>query len=279
MQRIVERKLEESKETKEEEGIGIDTNRLATISEDKLNKELICLICTNILNNPRECSECQTNFCKYCIETWNKTNKTCPNRCKKLTLRKTHKMVTNLLNELIVKCKHTKTGCKTAIKYELLKKHECSCAFKESFCQNKHKGCKYRGVLKTIPEHMKECMYEIRECESGCGARVERKDMKTHSCIKYLRERLKEKHQKEEDNEKRIQQMQMELVQLREELVKVKEKVGLQDNPLRAAHAPVPGIGFAHNYWSCRNCGLKHEKNAFQFMAKCANCKSMNFIK
>ena len=43
--------------------MGFDTDRFASDLKD----ELICLICQEVLEDPMECSECQTNFCLSCI--------------------------------------------------------------------------------------------------------------------------------------------------------------------------------------------------------------------
>ena len=37
--------------------------------------EIYCSICYDILNDPIECQECQTNFCRECVEVVKKKNK------------------------------------------------------------------------------------------------------------------------------------------------------------------------------------------------------------
>ena len=44
--------------------MGIDTDRFVST----VNDELICIICSEVLENPMECSTCQTNYCESCIK-------------------------------------------------------------------------------------------------------------------------------------------------------------------------------------------------------------------
>ena len=44
--------------------------------EDCINREqaedYICLICQDLLNEPKECKVCRKHFCKICTEKWQK---------------------------------------------------------------------------------------------------------------------------------------------------------------------------------------------------------------
>lgn len=44
--------------------MGYDVERFIEVP----NQEFICLICSDVIEDPMECSNCQTFFCKACIE-------------------------------------------------------------------------------------------------------------------------------------------------------------------------------------------------------------------
>ena len=50
---------------------------------DAFKDELMCKLCSNLLQNPQECTQCKENFCKECLVTWlGNENANCPTGCK-----------------------------------------------------------------------------------------------------------------------------------------------------------------------------------------------------
>jgi len=58
-----------------------------------------------VLNDPVQCSLCQSAFCKECIDRWRYANSNrCPHKCEgKLKLEKVHKILKNMIDDLVVK--------------------------------------------------------------------------------------------------------------------------------------------------------------------------------
>ena len=95
-----------------------------TADSAKFAAEFECPICTNIVEDMVCCSECETNFCRECIQAWAKKNKHCPN-CREI-LRfdgKVPRKLQNLLDQCRFQCcdqvftfeerhKHFSTFCK-----------------------------------------------------------------------------------------------------------------------------------------------------------------------
>ena len=45
------------------------------------NEENICLICTDLVQDPIECPGCRVSFCKSCAERWKERSNQCPLKC------------------------------------------------------------------------------------------------------------------------------------------------------------------------------------------------------
>ena len=109
-----------------------DYNEL--IEEDQKKDNIICIICTNIVEQPLFCSKENNHvFCKECIVHYLVKYKFCP-LCK--TLKKTvddfyeKKEYNEKLKELRFKCK----GCNQIIKYQDYLYHKNNC-IKDYECQ------------------------------------------------------------------------------------------------------------------------------------------------
>lgn len=86
------------------------SNDFLYMDEGGIDPELKCSICAQPFEEPVSGNRCNHTFCKQCITTWLKNNKTCPIcRCpvslKNFTFINTC-IVSNLLENLIVQCKH-----------------------------------------------------------------------------------------------------------------------------------------------------------------------------
>ena len=77
-----------------------------------------CFICKKILKNPMICLNCQTNFCKNCIEKWCEDFSKCPKNCEEPKYKVNNDKLA-LLSMLKFKCRN----CKNEIKYNEIKSH------------------------------------------------------------------------------------------------------------------------------------------------------------
>ena len=120
----------------------VETERV--INQSNLTEELKCRICHGVLLNPMECNKCENCFCMSCLQKWLKESGTCPFKCNgTLDFKlKPHKVIRNMLTQLVLKCRNYSNGCKEEIPYEKLEVHEeVECKFECYPCPEKEAGC------------------------------------------------------------------------------------------------------------------------------------------
>ena len=49
-----------------------------------------------------------------------------------------------------------------------------------SCCIYKANGCRWKGLVRDLAAHHKECTYAVTQCPYGCGERVDRHTMRSH---------------------------------------------------------------------------------------------------
>ena len=102
--------------------MGFDLERFP--NED-IGSELICSICTGVLEKPLETS-CQHLFCGECIQKWLSRRKSCP-RCRKnittTDLRQVLPDLKNILSKQKINCEYKSNGCKELVTTEALPTH------------------------------------------------------------------------------------------------------------------------------------------------------------
>ena len=49
-----------------------------------------------------------------------------------------------------------------------------------SCCIYKANGCRWKGLVRDLAAHHKECAYAVTQCPYGCGERVDRHTMRSH---------------------------------------------------------------------------------------------------
>mmetsp|Transcript_5416 Transcript_5416/g.5546 ORF Transcript_5416/g.5546 Transcript_5416/m.5546 type:complete len:469 (+) Transcript_5416:10-1416(+) len=157
----------------------------------KVNEDLLCPLCSQVVRKPRECIVCGNMFCECCIKSWaermNKinyfhsnpnTNKPgegnaqyiiteCPMKCKsnynikESIFKPVGKVVKNILYQLQIKCPNSTCGKVYFLdKYE---EHEFYCFLPK--CQNSICG---KGTDKQIVYKPDESDDERRFCTDNC---------------------------------------------------------------------------------------------------------------
>ena len=82
-------------------------------------KDLIqCLICKEIMIKPVRCKNCQSSFCRNCLENWVYQKNSCPIRCHDLDFQ-TDIVKSNLLSKLNFTCPE----CYKVVNYEQMEMH------------------------------------------------------------------------------------------------------------------------------------------------------------
>ena len=86
-----------------------DKDGLSLIQDD-----IICNICTYVLYDPLECSECRNCFCSDCIKNWFKDNHSCIYRCTNSKMIPISRILKNILSKIVIKC----NKCSLEVRYQ-----------------------------------------------------------------------------------------------------------------------------------------------------------------
>ena len=123
--------------------------------KSKLN-DLLCYQCENFPLNPISCSECNTIFCKECI---NENNK-CLNCNSIFKQGEILEDLKNLYSNIKINCKYKECGCDEILSSNELLNHENNCKSKIgkcTFCNNEFK-------YEELYSHIKNCKNNERKC-------------------------------------------------------------------------------------------------------------------
>ena len=152
--------------------------------EYKVDDDLLCPICTNVLKDPVQCPN-EHHFCRSCIEKYlRERSKTCPMchvHLTEETLSKPPRVLTNMISRLKIRCDHYERGCRELVQLEFLHQHVKSCGYSPTRCTNP-------GCTETINRHEKErhenqlCGFGMLVCDD-CKEGVLRKSRRFHPCF------------------------------------------------------------------------------------------------
>ncbi len=101
-------------------------------------------------------------------------------RISRCQLRRPPRIITDLLSQLRIKCEFETYDCETVCQLSQISEHE--------------KTCNYRSDTMAL-------------CRNGCGLQASRHDLKQHSCIKFLREKIELQDQKISTLQKEIKNL------------------------------------------------------------------------
>ncbi|EDW77527.1 uncharacterized protein Dwil_GK24545 [Drosophila willistoni] len=130
----------------------------------RTDEELICPICTDILESPVQSPLCEHAYCRECIGKWIKEKNNCPVDRSDLfhsQLVPASRLMRNMLGRLKIKCCYFENGCAEVLELEDFRSHLASC------------------------DHNPKM--DIR-CTKGCGMKVPKDEMPRHNCVVNLRE-------------------------------------------------------------------------------------------
>lgn len=148
--------------------MGYDLNRF----EGEVDEELLCPICSFILEDPVQAPDCEHAFCKDCISQWLKLQSICPvDRASiQITdLKPVPRILKNLLSKLKLNCDHASYGCTAYVRLENLNNHSQECEYNPK-----------RPVM----------------CDLGCDILIAKDELKSHNCIKELRKVINDQQNK-----------------------------------------------------------------------------------
>ena len=166
--------------------------------ETKVDENLRCVICTEVLKDPVQCRRNEHHFCKNCIIEHLKHSKTCPTCQDPLTidtLVKPQRFLANTLSSLKISCDHAERGCRQVVELGLLNTHVVNCDFSPVPCSNDQCDEIINRRDKEIHEN-KTCEYRQAKCDY-CAQMVLYKNFMQHTCaarreIREIKTELKE---------------------------------------------------------------------------------------
>ena len=149
--------------------------------ENKVDIKLQCSVCLKVFKDPVQCPN-QHYFCRSCIQTNLRHNaETCPvcqHPLTEETLTKPPRILTELLECLMIRCDYENRGCQELIKLEFLDRHVRSCGYSPTRCTN-------TGCTEVMNRHEKErhehelCQFRKIVCDE-CGEQVMWKSSRLH---------------------------------------------------------------------------------------------------
>ena len=114
----MKKETEEKSKEKEERKLSME------MTTGNYDEYFNCEICMSVVENPKECVQCNALMCEVCINKWKEKNDSCPMCRAKINLADNlNRFAQNKLNDLEFKC----DTCQKNFKYETRKQHWQSC--------------------------------------------------------------------------------------------------------------------------------------------------------
>ena len=120
--------------------------------------ELLCPICSEVVDTPKICTECEHLFCEECVHDWARG---CPNKCPNGRFTTVPKVVSRILEDLKVRC--TSGKCGFVGRLGDVGKHEEECGHllmrcDNAVCDRKRRGPGYCSKACKDVVALKECV-------------------------------------------------------------------------------------------------------------------------
>lgn len=167
--------------------------------EGEVDEELICPICSQVLEEPVQVVTCEHAFCQACITEWLSRQPTCPVDRQPITtvnLRSVPRILRNLLSRLNIACDNAIYGCNQVLK------------------------------LDALQGHLDECEHNPKRpigCENGCGFVIPKDEFKDHNCVKELRSLCHQYQQKLTELKTEVADQNITINELKRELNLIKD--------------------------------------------------------
>ncbi|CAK61783.1 unnamed protein product (macronuclear) [Paramecium tetraurelia] len=176
------------------------------VNPNTIDQNLLCLICQELVVDPKECSQCQNLFCSECITQWLEKRKSCPYNCsKEIELKNPHRIVKNQISQIEVKC--VNKGCDLQMQIQNIDSHLQQCEYQEKQCQ--FADCDFKDIQKQIKHHEQICEHRVQNCQK-CDATY--KVNQEHDCLVHLLQKLKLQEANFQAYQKTTDQVIMDLV-------------------------------------------------------------------
>lgn len=129
--------------------------------------------------------DCGHTFCRECIHLSLGTSPMCPiDRCPLFSdnLTPAVKIIANMVNELIVYCPNSESGCEVTMERQHVDSHlDNDCKYTATQCGVAE--CQTMVLKKDLNHHTNECPFRLVECER-CNAKIKFKSLDEHNAKK-----------------------------------------------------------------------------------------------
>jgi hypothetical protein len=129
---------------------------------DNVRDQFSCVFCLKLVDNPKNCINCEVIFCQKCLEDYLTYNDKCPRCEEKPFLTKKSIMLMRILNSSKIQC----GNCPQVFQYDQLDVHSLSCikANKIYIC----KKCNAQLPIQNENElvnHLDQCLESCQYCK------------------------------------------------------------------------------------------------------------------
>ena len=193
---------------------GYEDNRFET----KVDENLHCIICREVLKDPVQCPRNEHHFCRNCITEHLKHSPKCPTCNDPLTIEtlvRPQRFLANTLSCLKISCDNSERGCRKVVELGSLATHVASCGFSPKPCSNDQCEEIISRRDKEIHEN-KVCDFRRVKCDY-CGQMVLYKNFMQHTCRHTceMKAELKEVRSRQDEMFKMMQNMMSSLTAMR----------------------------------------------------------------
>jgi hypothetical protein len=152
------------------------------IDENSIHEDLLCPLCTSLLEDPLCGSQCGHTFCRKCITNTFRRISKCPICRQPLTLVDLHPVIIrpflNQLNQLLVKCKWCS---QSNIQRNNFEDHFNTCTKTIVSCPAVDLKCDWKGQRDQIQDHISTCpLVKVQPIISELNALVKQQSEQIH---------------------------------------------------------------------------------------------------
>ncbi|XP_049631710.1 E3 ubiquitin-protein ligase NRDP1-like [Suncus etruscus] len=196
--------------------MGYDVTRF----QGDVDEDLICPICSGVLEEPVQAPNCEHAFCNACITQWFSHQQTCPVDQSVVTpahLRPVPRIMQNMLSKLQIACDNAVFGCSAVVR------------------------------LDNLVFHLRDCEHNPKQpvtCEQGCGLEMPKDELPNHSCINHLRSVVQQQQTRIAELEKTSAEHKPQLAAHKHQLAEQKRDIYLLKASICAIRSVNPNLNY-----------------------------------